>query len=170
MEEITETQEVVDEYGRPIYGNLVDPEDRFLKAAKGGLTEIDNKELTSGSFVLPADVVSNVGDGSSSYGHNRLSKMFNVDDYARGGLSGRIKGPGGGLDDLIQTSIDGVRAARLSNDEFVIPSRQVKDLGGGSQKKGAEKLYSFMKDVRLKKHGTPKQPKELRMSGLRNIV
>ena len=127
-------------------------------------------DLTSGSFVLPADVVSDVGDGSSSSGHNRLSKMFNVNDYARGGLSGRIKGPGSGLDDLIQTSIDGVRSARLSNDEFVIPSKQVCEIGDGSCKEGSEKLYAFMKDVRLKKHGTPKQPKELRMAGLRNIV
>jgi hypothetical protein len=140
-----------------------------IKTAKGGLLEAGD-DLTSGSFVLPADVVSDVGDGSSSSGHNRLSKMFNVNDYARGGLSGRIKGPGSGLDDLIQTSIDGVRSARLSNDEFVIPSKQVCEIGDGSCKEGSEKLYAFMKDVRLKKHGTSKQPKELRMAGLRNIV
>jgi hypothetical protein len=178
MEEITETQEVLDEHGRPIYGNLVDPEDRFLKAAKGGLTETGNKELKSGSFVIPADVVSDVGDGSSSSGHRRLSQRFDDGSYARGGLSGPIKGPGGGLDDLIQTSIDGVRSARLSNDEFVVPQDIVEQEGrkagaktkGQAQKKGAEQLYAFMKDVRLKKHNTPSQPKALRMAGLRNIV
>jgi len=148
-----------------------------IKTAKGGVID-KNEELKSGSFVLPADVVSDVGDGSSSSGHRRLAQVFGVDSYARGGISGPVKGPGGGLDDLIQTSIDGVRAASLSNDEFVVPSRRVQDVGlkagaktrAEAQKKGSEQLYAFMKDVRLNKHNTPSQPKALRMAGLRNIV
>ena len=148
-----------------------------IKTAKGGVID-KNEELKSGSFVLPADVVSDVGDGSSSSGHRRLAQVFGVDSYARGGISGPVKGPGGGLDDLIQTSIDGVRAASLSNDEFVVPSRRVQDVGlkagaktrGEAQKKGSEQLYAFMKDVRLNKHNTPSQPKALRMAGLRNMV
>ena len=148
-----------------------------IKTAKGGVID-KNEELKSGSFVLPADVVSDVGDGSSSSGHRRLAQIFGVDSYARGGISGPVKGPGGGLDDLIQTSIDGVRAASLSNDEFVVPSRRVQDVGlkagaktrSEAQKKGSEQLYAFMKDVRLNKHNTPSQPKALRMAGLRNIV
>lgn len=143
-------------------------------AADGGVMEID-EEMESGSFVLPADVVSNVGDGSSDAGHRRLAQLFGGgDDYAIGGgtgiLKGPIKGPGGGLDDLIQTGIDGVRVARLSTDEFVVPKDVVRKLGGGSQKAGSEKLYDFMKDVRLKKHGTTEQPKEIHMSGLRKMV
>ena len=143
-------------------------------AADGGVMEID-EEMESGSFVLPADVVSNVGDGSSDAGHRRLAQLFGGgDDYAIGGgtgiLKGPIKGPGGGLDDLIQTGIDGVRVARLSTDEFVVPKDVVRRLGDGSQKAGSEKLYDFMKDVRLKKHGTPDQPKEMHMSGLRKMV
>ena len=142
-------------------------------AADGGVMEID-EEMQSGSFVLPADVVSNVGDGSSTSGHRRLSNLFGMseEEYAMGGgiLKGPIKGPGGGLDDLIQTGIDGVRVARLSTDEFVVPKDVVRRLGEGSQKVGAEKLYDFMKDVRLKKHGTSTQPKEMHMSGLRKMV
>jgi len=146
----------------------------YETAAQGG-SITGNEELKSGSFVIPADVVSDVGDGSSSHGHRQLSKMFSVgggDDgnFARGGISGPIKGPGSGLDDLIQTSIDGVKSARISNDEFVIPSRQVRKFGDGSQKKGSERLYEFMKNVRLNKHGTSQQPKELRMKGLRGMV
>ena len=30
--------------------------------------------------------------------------------------------------------------------------------------------FDFIKDVRLKKHGTPDQPKEMHMSGLRKMV
>ena len=145
-------------------------------AAEGGVMEID-EEMESGSFVLPADVVSNVGDGSSDAGHRRLTELFgggDDDEYALGGgtgiLKGPIKGPGSGLDDLIQTGIDGVRVARLSTDEFVVPKDVVRRLGEGSTKAGSEKLYDFMKDVRLKKHGTTEQPKEIHMSGLRKMV
>jgi hypothetical protein len=143
-------------------------------AAKGGVMEID-EEMESGSFVLPADVVSNVGDGSSDSGHRRLTQLFGGgNEYARGGGTGILKGPvkgvGSGLDDLIQTGIDGVKVARLSSDEFVVPKDVVRRLGDGSQKAGSEKLYDFMKDVRLQKHGTGQQPKEIHMSGLRKMV
>jgi len=143
-------------------------------AAEGGVMEID-EEMESGSFVLPADVVSNVGDGSSDSGHRRLTELFGGgDEYAIGGGTGILKGPvkgvGSGLDDLIQTGIDGVRVARLSSDEFVVPKDVVRRLGNGSQKAGSEKLYDFMKDVRLQKHGTGQQPKEIHMSGLRKMV
>ena len=154
--------------------NIEDQVGIFKEAADGGVMEID-EEMESGSFVLPADVVSNVGDGSSDAGHRRLTQLFGGgDEYALGGgtgiLKGPIKGPGGGLDDLIQTGIDGVRVARLSTDEFVVPKDVVRKLGDGSQKAGSEKLYDFMKDVRLKKHGTTEQPKEMHMSGLRKMV
>ena len=143
-------------------------------AADGGVMEI-GEEMESGSFVLPADVVSNVGDGSSDSGHRRLTQLFGGgDEYALGGGTGILKGPvkgvGSGLDDLIQTGIDGVKVARLSSDEFVVPKAVVRRLGEGSQKAGSEKLYDFMKDVRLKKHGTAEQPKEMHMSGLRKMV
>ena len=153
--------------------NIEDQVSIFKEAADGGVMEID-EEMESGSFVLPADVVSNVGDGSSTSGHRRLTNLFGMskEEYAMGGgiLKGPIKGPGGGLDDLIQTGIDGVRVARLSTDEFVVPKDVVRRLGDGSQKVGAEKLYDFMKDVRLKKHGSSTQPKEMHMSGLRKMV
>ncbi len=141
-------------------------------AADGGVMEID-EEMESGSFVLPADVVSNIGDGSSTAGHRRLAELFGGgDDYAIGGgiLKGPIKGPGGGLDDLIQTGIDGVRVARLSTDEFVVPKDVVRKIGDGSQKAGAEQLYDFMKNVRLNKHGTSQQPKGINMAGLKKMV
>ena len=146
--------------------------DTFATAADGGVMEID-EEMQSGSFVLPADVVSNVGDGSSTSGHRRLAQLFGGgDDYAIGGgiLKGPIKGPGGGLDDLIQTGIDGVRVARLSTDEFVVPKDVVRKIGDGSQKAGAEQLYDFMKNVRLNKHGTSQQPKGINMAGLKKMV
>ena len=44
-------------------------------AAQGG--EVPEKEtLEEGSFVVPADVVSNIGDGNTSSGFAKLDKMF----------------------------------------------------------------------------------------------
>jgi len=117
--------------------------------------------LEGGSFVIPADVVSGVGDGSSEEGHDILTRMFNMNEnnMATGGLlKGPIQGAGGGLDDLIQTSIDGVRSARVSNDEFVVPSAIVNQLGG------PEKLYDLMKNIRQQRTGTTEQPQRVNMS------
>ena len=130
--------------------------------------------LEGGSFVLPADVVSGIGDGSSEEGHDILARWFEMDEgtnYAYGGqsmlgspLQGQIKGPGGGLDDLIQTSIDGVKSARVSNDEFVVPSAVVNQLGG------PEKLYGLMKNVRKSRTGTTKQSPSIKNKGLNNLM
>ena len=133
--------------------------------AKGGPV------LEGGSFVIPADVVSSFGDGSSDEGHRKLSAAFGS-NFALGGgvMSGEIKGPGGGLDDLVQSSIEGVRSARVSNDEFVIPSSVVRQIGGGNTKAGSEKLYNFIKNVRLNKHGSAKQPASINNVGVKSLL
>jgi hypothetical protein len=66
-------------------------------------------------------------------------------------------GPGGGLDDLIPTSIDGRRAAALSDGEFVIPADVVSMMGDGSSNAGARRLYDLVRQVRDNKTGTTRQ-------------
>ena len=84
-------------------------------------------------------------------------------EFAAGGLvplagGGKIAiGPGGGLDDLIPTSINGRRAAALSDGEFVIPADVVSMMGDGSSNAGARRLYDLVKQVRDVKTGTTKQ-------------
>ena len=66
-----------------------------------------------------------IGDGSSDAGAQRLQQFFlgmNPQQYQAGGImAGELQGPGGGMDDLIQTSIEGKRAAAVSPQEFVVP-------------------------------------------------
>lgn len=92
--------------------------------------------------------------------------MAEVEDemaFAGGGLvplagGGKIAiGPGGGLDDLIPTSINGRRAAALSDGEFVIPADVVSMMGDGSSNAGARRLYDLVKQVREEKTGTTRQ-------------
>ena len=83
--------------------------------------------------------------------------------FAAGGLvplegGGKVAiGPGGGLDDLIPTSIDGRRAAALSDGEFVIPADVVSMMGDGSSNAGARRLYDLVRQVRDAKTGTTRQ-------------
>ena len=123
-----------------------------------------NKTLQSNAFVIPADVVGHIGDGSSDAGAQRLQSYLgmNPQQYQAGGImAGELQGPGGGMDDLIQTSIEGKRAAAVSPQEFVVPRDIVAELGQGSYDKGSNKLYALMRNVRKTKTGTTKQPAEL---------
>ena len=131
--------------------------------AEGGEVE-SNQTLQENAFVIPADVVGHIGDGSSDAGAQRLQSYLgmNPQQYQAGGImAGELQGPGGGMDDLIQTSIEGKRAAAVSPQEFVVPRDIVAELGQGSYDKGSNKLYALMRNVRKAKTGTTKQPAEL---------
>ena len=130
---------------------------------QGGEVQSD-ETLQSNAFVIPADVVGHIGDGSSDAGAQRLQSFLgmNPQQYQAGGImAGELQGPGGGMDDLIQTSIEGKRAAAVSPQEFVVPRDIVAELGQGSYDKGSNKLYALMRNVRKAKTGTTKQPAEL---------
>jgi len=61
---------------------------------------------------------------------------------------GMIRGPGGGVDDLIEGSIDNRQKVLLSSDEFVIPARVVSALGDGSSEAGAQVLHDMIDRVK----------------------
>lgn len=75
--------------------------------------------------------------------------------FAEGGNI--VRGLGSGLDDLVPTTINGRRAAALSDGEFVIPADVVSMMGDGSTDAGARRLYDFMNTVRQHKTGTTEQ-------------
>ncbi|HAT64038.1 MAG TPA: hypothetical protein DCS66_05480, partial [Flavobacteriaceae bacterium] len=193
---LSKSDEVLDILKSPAYKALSENEQKKLQEhiredynfeplsiAQGG--EIPEQEnLRPGSFVLTSDVVSDIGDGNTNSGFDRLDNLFGgglaeVENYA---LGGGIHGPTGGLDDLRQTTIGGSQAAALSDGEYVLSPRAVKEVGkqvlnntqatpSQMQKAGAEQLYSFMKNIRLAKHGTPNQPKQqITTGGLRNAL
>jgi hypothetical protein len=97
--------------------------------AKGG-----NVHLEDGAFVVDARTVSELGNGSSSAGQDILARM--------GGRP--IKGPGDGVSDSIHANIGGRQEARVARDEVKFSPAAVKRVGGGSAKKGAQRLYALM--------------------------
>jgi hypothetical protein len=123
------------------YGAQNEP---VIGAAAGGL-------LPNG-FVIPADVASHLGNGSSEAGLKLLVANLGAEP---------IKGKGDGMSDSIPTTIGGKQEARVANEEAVISPEMVKKIGGGSAEKGAKKLYAMMDRVREERTGTTEQGKQI---------
>ena len=124
--------------------------------AGGGLAAMSYKQggLKEDSFIIPADVLAALGNGSNDAGLMALNKMLTKVGAPR---AEKIDGPGDGKSDSIPTSIEGRQPARVAKDEAYVPTESVRRLGGGDVKKGAKKLYDLMSRVRKAAHGTDKQ-------------
>jgi len=62
--------------------------------------------------------------------------------FAEGGRL--MQGPGDGVSDHIPAVLDNNQPARLADGEFVIPARDVAELGNGSTAAGARQLYAML--------------------------
>ncbi len=88
---------------------------------------------------------------------NGFMNMGSTPGYAMGGQPRFLSGGGDGLSDDIPAIIGDKQPARLADGEFVVSSDVVSNLGNGSSKAGAKKLYAMMDRVRQQAHGTKKQ-------------
>ena len=134
-------------------------------ARGGGLSSMvqPDQHINPGDFVISADVVSGVGDGSSAFGFQRLAEEFGIPQSGpfQAALGGEVRGPGGGLDDFLQTSIAGKKAALLSNQEMVVPRDIVAKAALRNNpklspqqalKQGQDMFYNLMTNVRSQKN------------------
>lgn len=118
---------------------------------------------TSNSTAAGQDAAGPGDPGAAGEGDGDNYAVGGLVGYARGGViqlegGGKVAiGPGGGLDDLIPTSINGQRAAALSDGEFVVPADVVSMMGDGSSNAGARRLYDLVRQIRQEKTGTSKQ-------------
>jgi hypothetical protein len=117
--------------------------------ADGGLMGLAKGGMKSGGFVVPADVVSMIGEGNTDAGYNRIKSM--IPDATA------IKGKDGGQADTVKTSIEGKQPARVAHGEMYIPPETVKRMGG------AKKLYAMMDRVRQQATGSKKQIKPVNL-------
>jgi hypothetical protein len=113
--------------------------------AAGGLLSLAKGGMRSGGFVIPADVVSMIGEGNTDAGYKRIKSMV------PGATA--IKGKDGGQSDTVKTSIEGKQRARVAHGEMYVPPETVKRMGG------AKKLYAMMDRVRQQATGSTKQIK-----------
>ncbi len=132
-------------YGGGNYNFLDD--DYYEEYARGG--EVNMKD---GSFVVDARTVSELGNGSSNAGIERLS-----------GLGGQpVRGNGDGVSDSVRARIGGKQEARVARDEVIFSPEAVARLGGGNHSKGTQKLYAMME----KAHKARKQAKRGQDTGV----
>jgi hypothetical protein len=118
-------------------------------AANGGIVALKEggaPELKDGGFVLPADVVSHLGNGDTDSGLRYAARRLGATP---------IKGDGDGMSDSIPTSIEGRHRARVAAGEAYIPPENVKRVGG------AKKLYAMMDKVRQARTGSTKQGRQI---------
>jgi hypothetical protein len=123
----------------------------------GGITNIPKfqagGDMESDAFVVPADVVSALGNGSTDAGIEILNQYL--------GLALPIEGEGDGLSDDIPATIEGEQPARVADGEVYVPPEVVARLGGGDPERGAAMLYTMMDKVREAAHGKTTQQKEV---------
>jgi hypothetical protein len=111
----------------------------LLHSAGPGRTDTLPVNVLSGSYVLPADIVSGLGQGNTLAGTKHLDRIFadllGMDHIARSGKGPRVP----------------IIAA---GGEYIIQPEAVRFLGGGDIKRGHAWLDDFVKDVRERTHKT----------------
>jgi hypothetical protein len=131
-------------------GTIAPQQTKYFEGNGGGQDDDIPTMAEEGGFYLPADVVSDLGDGNPQRGalnfndfiQNRAMQSPNrtntLPQYKKGGKVPKIP-------------------ARVSAGELYIPPFDVAKIGKGSNKKGTSMLEKMMKNVRMHK-STKKHP------------
>ena len=140
-----------------MYAGMAGGADGFARGGAVGIAQIPKfqagGEMSSDAFVIPADVVSALGNGSTDAGVKILNNYL--------GVAMRIEGEGDGLSDDIPASIEGSQPARVADGEVYVPPDVVARLGEGDPEEGAEKLYEMIDSIRQSAHGKKSQQREV---------
>lgn len=75
--------------------------------------------------------------------------------------SGKLAGPGDGMNDRIPATIGGQQDVLLSDGEFIVPADVVSGLGNGSSDAGSKQLEKFIARVRNERTGKTEQPRAI---------
>lgn len=79
---------------------------------------------------------------------------------------GRVRGAGGGMDDLVPGDIEGRQKVRLADGEFVLPAHIVSAIGDGSTDQGVRRLHGMMDSIYRQKYKSGGLPKRLKKGTL----
>lgn len=110
----------------------------YLMGATKGQDDMKDGYLVEDDFVIPADVVADIGDGNNIAGAKMLENHFKRFDE-----NPRSSNP------LIKSIIP----AKVSDGEYVIKAKRVMNMGGGKAADGHKKLYNLINNVRKEKRG-----------------
>jgi len=108
-----------------------------IKSPVAGRTDHINLDVPAESFVIPADVVSGLGEGNTENGMHVLNRLFNLP----GGSAPAAIHPVGRKD-------GGAVPIAAAGGEFVVPPETVAQIGAGDIKRGHAILRHFVAHVR----------------------
>ena len=132
--------------------------------AKGGLTDLRKEDGVTANVMNEAKAALLGEHPRPSEALGRFRNMFGEDalDVLRDKVTGgRVRGAGGGMDDLVPGTIEGRQQVRLADGEFVVPADVVSGLGDGSTDQGVRRLHEMMSKVRQQRTGKQAQPKAI---------
>lgn len=121
-----------------------------IHSAVAGRTDHLNMHVPSGSYVLPADIVSSFGEGNTLAGFKHVKRMFSGTPYGSSGMPyGANSGPYGadmpGKARGGSTAISGPPVPIVAaGGEYVLTPQEVMDAGGGDLDAGHKALDEFV--------------------------
>lgn len=132
-----------------------------INGPTGGRADARKMAVKAGSYVVPADIVSHLGQGNTGNGNRVLGNMFNTGPYGlpqtkmpRPRSTMPRRADGGGLGGIAASEPVPIYAA---DGEFVIDPETVAGLGGGDMKKGHQYLDAWVEYERKKAIDTLKK-------------
>jgi hypothetical protein len=116
-----------------------------ITASIPGRTDRLKINVYSGSYVLPADIVSGLGEGNTLAGNAAIEKMFFTPDglkRASGGQASTLRSKYG-LRGVYHENPKSVPVI-VAGGEYLLPPEVVEELGGGDMDLGHRKLDEFV--------------------------
>lgn len=129
----------------------------YLSGATAGRADAIKTQAPGGSYVLPADVVSGLGEGNSLAGARFLQEAISTGPWgtpvSRGGIGAQLPHPvarqmqahGGGIKGESE-----LRPVMFSHGEFVVTPEECRRIGGGNLEHGHKVLDMFVEQTRKK--------------------
>ena len=124
----------------------------MVNSAVAGRTDKLPMGIKSGGYVVPADIISAVGQGNSAAGANGFNKLLGMGPYGTPGSkppkssSPKMKGFADGGDVEGEDTVPVI----VAGGEFVIPAEKIVEIGGGDLDHGHAILDKMVLDIRKK--------------------
>lgn len=137
---------------------MIDKALMIAERAKGGAllndvpgrTDRIHTKVKSGSYVIPADIVSGLGEGNTIAGTKKLQSMFTSGPYGIKLLKIKPKKPkkaaGGPISGFAEPAPE--VPVIVAGGEYIIDPEIVKELGGGDIDAGHKALDEWVKTMR----------------------
>lgn len=124
-----------------------------IVSADPGRTDTHAIDVHAGSYVIPADIVSGLGEGNTLAGMKILDKMFTATPYTTGGPATMQSIVGGAKQIKAGGKVSSPSKSPqvpivAAGGEYVIAPDKVTEIGSGDMDRGHKILDAFVKTVR----------------------